>query len=151
MGLYQLAGENREYRHHVPFRHPHHSASAVAIIGGGSTPRPGEISLAHRGVLFLDEMAEFTKKTLDMLRQPLERGTVTVSRVHSTVTYPSSFLLIGAMNPCPCGYIGSNHHYCSCSEKQILSYCNRLSGPIYDRMDILLSLQSINLDQSGNL
>lgn len=147
MSLYQLAGEKREQHHHVPFRHPHHSASAVAIIGGGSTPRPGEISLAHRGVLFLDEMAEFTKKSLDMLRQPLETGIVTISRVHSTVTYPSSFLLIGAMNPCPCGYIGSNHQYCTCSEKQILSYRNRLSGPIYDRMDILLSLQSINLDQ----
>ena len=147
MSLYQLAGEKREYHHHTPFRHPHHSASAVAVIGGGSTPRPGEISLAHRGVLFLDEMAEFTKKTLDMLRQPLETGSVTISRVHSTVTYPSSFLLIGAMNPCPCGYIGSNHQYCTCSEKQILSYRNRLSGPIYDRMDILLSLQSINLDQ----
>ncbi|MCM3586988.1 YifB family Mg chelatase-like AAA ATPase [Mesobacillus maritimus] len=149
MSLYQVAGEKRESYHHVPFRHPHHSASAVAIIGGGSSPRPGEISLAHHGVLFLDEMAEFTKKTLDMLRQPLETGTVTISRVHSTVTYPSSFLLIGAMNLCPCGYLGSNHHYCTCSEKQILSYRHRISGPVYDRMDILLSLQSVNLDQTG--
>jgi magnesium chelatase family protein len=149
MSLYQLAGEKRGVHHQVPFRHPHHSASSVAIIGGGSSPRPGEISLAHRGVLFLDEMAEFTKKTLDMLRQPIETGTVTISRVHSTVTYPSSFLLIGAMNPCPCGYLGSNHHYCTCSEKQILSYRNRISGPVYDRIDILLSLQSVNLEQGG--
>ncbi|MBI0577949.1 YifB family Mg chelatase-like AAA ATPase [Neobacillus cucumis] len=147
MSLYQLAGEKRSFHLQVPFRHPHHSASSVAIIGGGSSPRPGEISLAHRGVLFLDEIAEFTKKTLDMLRQPLETGAVTISRAHSTVTYPSSFILIGAMNPCPCGYLGSNSQYCTCSQKQIQSYRNRLSGPVYDRLDILLSLQSVNLDQ----
>jgi magnesium chelatase family protein len=97
--------------------------------------------------LFLDEIAEFTKKTLDMLRQPLETGMVTISRAHSTVTYPSSFILIGAMNPCPCGYLGSNLHYCTCSPKQIQSYQNRLSGPVYDRIDILLSLKSVNLDR----
>lgn len=147
ISLYQLAGEKRLFHQSVPFRHPHHSASSVAIIGGGSSPRPGEISLAHKGVLFLDEIAEFTKKTLDMLRQPLETGKVTISRAHSTVTYPSSFLLVGAMNPCPCGYLGSNDHYCTCSAKQIQAYRNRLSGPVYDRIDILLSLQSINLEQ----
>ncbi|SEN89360.1 magnesium chelatase family protein [Mesobacillus persicus] len=147
ISLYQLAGEKRLFHQSVPFRHPHHSASSVAIIGGGSSPRPGEISLAHKGVLFLDEIAEFTKKTLDMLRQPLETGKVTISRAHSTVTYPSSFLLVGAMNPCPCGYLGSNNHYCTCSPKQIQAYRNRLSGPVYDRIDILLSLQSINLEQ----
>ncbi|WP_459213762.1 ATP-binding protein [Neobacillus niacini] len=106
MSLYQLAGERKGIQQNVPFRHPHHSASSVAIIVGGSSPRPWEISLAHQGVLFLDEIAEFTKKTLDMLRQPLETGQVTISRAHSTVTYPSSFILIGAMNPCPCGYLG---------------------------------------------
>jgi len=147
MSLYQLAGEKRSYQQNVPFRFPHHSASSVAIIGGGSSPRPGEISLAHKGVLFLDEIAEFTKKTLDMLRQPLETGRVTISRAHSTVTYPCSFLLVGAMNPCPCGYLDSNHLYCTCSAKQIQSYQNRLSGPVYDRIDVLLSLQSINLEQ----
>jgi magnesium chelatase family protein len=147
MSLYQLAGERRTLQQNAPYRHPHHSASSVAIIGGGSSPRPGEISLAHRGVLFLDEIAEFTKKTIDMLRQPLETGLVTISRAHSTVTYPSNFILIGAMNPCPCGYLGSNHHYCTCSQKQIQTYRNRISGPVYDRLDILLSLQSINLDQ----
>ncbi|PAE38173.1 YifB family Mg chelatase-like AAA ATPase [Bacillus sp. 7884-1] len=146
MSLYQLAGEKRSYYQTVPYRHPHHSASSVAIIGGGSSPRPGEISLAHQGILFLDEIAEFTKKTLDMLRQPLETGEVTISRAHSTVTYPSSFILVGAMNPCPCGYFESNHHYCTCSVKQIKSYRNRLSGPIQDRIDILLALKSINLD-----
>ncbi|MCM3443117.1 YifB family Mg chelatase-like AAA ATPase [Metabacillus halosaccharovorans] len=147
ISLYQLASEKRNYDQTVPFRHPHHSSSAVAIIGGGSNPRPGEISLAHRGVLFLDEIAEFSKKTLDMLRQPLETGEVTISRVHSTVTYPSSFILVGAMNPCPCGYLGSHQHYCTCTKKQILSYRNRLSGPIYDRFDILLSIKSVNINQ----
>lgn len=147
MSLYQLVGEKRIAHHNVPYRHPHHSASSVAIIGGGSTPRPGEISLAHHGVLFLDEIAEFTKKTLDMLRQPLESGKVTISRAHSTITYPSSFILIGAMNPCPCGYLGSNDHYCTCTPKQIQNYQNRLSGPVYDRIDILLSLKSVNLGQ----
>jgi magnesium chelatase family protein len=149
MSLYQLAGERQPIQQNVPFRHPHHSASSVAIIGGGSTPRPGEISLAHKGVLFLDEIAEFTKKTLDMLRQPLETGQVTISRAHSTVTYPASFVLIGAMNPCPCGYLGSNDRYCTCSQKQIQSYRNRLSGPVQDRIDILLPLKSVNLDQSS--
>ncbi|WP_445505443.1 YifB family Mg chelatase-like AAA ATPase [Niallia sp. 03091] len=151
ISLYQLAGEKRTQFQTVPFRHPHHSASSVAIIGGGSYPRPGEISLAHRGILFLDEIAEFAKKTLDMLRQPLETGNVTISRAHSTVTYPSSFILVGAMNPCPCGYLGSLHHYCTCSQKQIQSYRNRLSGPIYDRMDILLSLKSVNVNQSSKV
>ncbi|MCQ6280025.1 YifB family Mg chelatase-like AAA ATPase [Bacillus sp. EB600] len=146
LSLYQLAGEKRMSPQTIPYRHPHHSASSVAIIGG-STPKPGEISLAHRGVLFLDEIAELTKKTLDMLRQPLETGEVTISRAHSTVTYPSSFILIGAMNPCPCGYLGSNLHYCTCSQKQIQTYRNRLSGPVYDRIDILLSLKSVNLDK----
>ncbi|TYS17718.1 YifB family Mg chelatase-like AAA ATPase [Rossellomorea vietnamensis] len=150
MSLYQIAGEKRLRDLSAPFRHPHHSASAVAIIGGGSNPRPGEISLAHQGVLFLDEIAEFSKKTLDMLRQPLETGEVTISRAHS-MTYPSSFILVGAMNPCPCGYLGSPHHYCTCSQKQIQAYRNRLSGPIYDRMDILLSLQLVNVNKPSHV
>lgn len=148
ISLYQLANEKRDNHQLIPYRHPHHSASSVAIIGGGSTPRPGEISLAHRGVLFLDEIAEFTKKTLDMLRQPLETGKVTISRAHSTVTYPSSFILIAAMNPCPCGFLGSNSQYCTCTPKQIQSYQNRISGPVYDRIDILLSLTSVKLNQT---
>jgi magnesium chelatase family protein len=147
LSLYQLAGEKRISTKAIPYRNPHHSASSVSIIGGDSFPRPGEISLAHKGILFLDEIAEFPKKSLDMLRQPLETGKVTIGRAHSTVTYPSSFILIGAMNPCPCGYLGSNHQYFTCSPKQIQSYQNRLSGPVYDRIDILLSLKSVNLDQ----
>lgn len=147
MSLYQLAKEKLNSPHIAPYRNPHHSASSISIIGGGTSPKPGEISLAHRGVLFLDEMAEFPKKTLDMLRQPLEAGKVTINRAHSTVTYPSSFILIGATNPCPCGFLESNTHYCTCTPKQIQTYKNRISGPIYDRMDILLFLQSVNLDQ----
>lgn len=100
-------------------------------------------------MLFLDEIAEFTKKTLDMLRQPLESGKVTISRAHSTVTYPASFLLIGAMNPCPCGYLGSLTHYCTCTEKQIISYQNRLSGPIRDRFDLFLNLAPVNLKEQS--
>ncbi|WP_433745179.1 YifB family Mg chelatase-like AAA ATPase [Falsibacillus pallidus] len=144
ISLYQLSTSSCAFSNRPPFRHPHHSASGVSIIGGGQHPKPGEISLAHRGVLFLDEMAEFTKKTLDMLRQPLESGRITISRAHSTVNYPASFLLIGAMNPCPCGYLDSNQHYCTCSPKQIIAYQNRLSGPIRDRFDINLSLSPVN-------
>lgn len=150
ISLYQLAQEKLQNPKVPPYRNPHHSASSVAIIGGGTYPKPGEISLAHHGILFLDEMSEFTKKTLDMLRQPLETGKVTISRAHSTVTYPSSFILIGATNPCPCGYLSSNSHYCTCTDKQIQAYHNRISGPVYDRMDILLSLQPVNLNQKDN-
>jgi magnesium chelatase family protein len=150
ISLYQISTSVNEYSSHPPYRHPHHSASGVSIIGGGQNPKPGEISLAHKGVLFLDEIAEFTKKTLDMLRQPLESGKVTISRAHSIVTYPASFLLIGAMNPCPCGYLGSLTHYCTCTEKQIMSYQNRLSGPIRDRFDLFLNLVPVNLkEQKG--
>lgn len=148
VSLYQLAGASFTSLSSPPYRHPHHSASAVSIIGGGTNPKPGEVSLAHRGVLFLDELGEFSKKTLDMLRQPLENEKVTISRVHSTVTYPAKFIFIAAMNPCPCGYLGSHRHYCSCSENQIKKYKNRVSGPILDRIDILLSLQTVNLSGS---
>ncbi|MCU1807110.1 YifB family Mg chelatase-like AAA ATPase [Cytobacillus firmus] len=147
LSLYKLAKEKIISLKTPPYRNPHHSSSSISIIGGGTFPKPGEISLAHRGVLFLDEMAEFPKKTLDMLRQPLEAGKVTISRAQSTVTYPSSFILIAAMNPCPSGFLGSNTRYCTCNDKQIQSYKNRISGPIIDRMDILLFLQPVNLDQ----
>lgn len=146
MSIYQLSGITKENFNLPPFRDPHHSASAVSLIGGGTNPKPGEVSLAHHGVLFLDEMAEFPKRTLDMLRQPMETGKVTISRAASTVTYPAQFLLLGAMNPCPCGYLGSRHFYCTCSPKQITAYNNRVSGPIQDRMDILLKLDTVALD-----
>jgi magnesium chelatase family protein len=144
MSLYSLSGISFPHVNMPPFRNPHHSASAISIIGGGQYPKPGEVSLAHRGVLFLDEIAEFSKKTLDMLRQPLESGTVTISRTQATIKYPASFILISAMNPCPCGYAGSNSHYCTCTQKQILSYQNKLSGPLRDRFDINLSLRSVD-------
>jgi len=151
VSLFQLAGLDYGGVNIPVFRNPHHSASSVSIIGGGTNPKPGEISLAHQGVLFLDEMAEFSKKTLDMLRQPIETGKVTISRVRSTVTYPAKFLLIGAMNPCPCGYLGSKTHYCICTLKQIQSYQNRISGPIRDRFDISLHLQSVPIEQKKQL
>ncbi|MDC3412035.1 YifB family Mg chelatase-like AAA ATPase [Terrihalobacillus insolitus] len=150
MSIYQLSGVFYDTFHLPPFRNPHHSSSAVSLIGGGSHPKPGEISLAHHGVLFLDEMAElFPKRTLDMLRQPIETGKVTISRAASTVTYPSRFILISAMNPCPCGYLGSRHFYCTCTPKQITSYTNRVSGPIQDWMDLSLSLQAVSLNKDS--
>jgi magnesium chelatase family protein len=148
VSIYQLNGLAYKHGFSPPYRSPHHSASSISLIGGGQTPRPGEISLAHRGVLFLDEIAEFGKNTLEMLRQPLETGKITISRVRSTVSYPSSFILIGAMNPCPCGYYGSNTHYCTCSPKQITSYQNRISGPIRDRFDIFLSMKPVDFSKS---
>lgn len=144
MSIYQLSGVPSPYPGIPPYRNPHHSSSGVSIIGGGQNPKPGEITLAHHGVLFLDEIAEFPKKTLEMLRQPLETGAVSISRARSSVIYPSSFLLIGAMNPCPCGYLGAQNHYCTCSQKQITSYQNRISGPMRDRFDIFLSLNSVD-------
>ncbi|MBN8209844.1 YifB family Mg chelatase-like AAA ATPase [Bacillus sp. NTK071] len=147
ISLYQLAGAPYDSLTLPSYRHPHHSASSVSIIGGGTNPKPGEVSLAHRGVLFLDELGEFSKKTLDMLRQPMENEMVTIGLVHSTVTYPAKFIFIAAMNPCPCGYWGSSNHYCTCSEKQIRSYKSRVSGPILDRIDILLSLKPVNLNE----
>ncbi|WP_231514935.1 ATP-binding protein [Oceanobacillus salinisoli] len=146
MSIYQLAGISHENASDPPYRSPYHSASAVSLIGGGTNPKPGEVSLAHRGVLFLDEMAEFPKRTLDMLRQPMETGKVTISRAASTVTYPAQFILIGAMNPCPCGYMGSWNYYCTCTPKQVTAYNNRISGPIQVRMDILLKLETVTLE-----
>jgi magnesium chelatase family protein len=151
VSLYQLSGDSCSYTYLAPFRHPHHSASGVSIIGGGQYPKPGEISLAHHGVLFLDEIGEFSKKTLDMLRQPVENGSVSISRTHATITYPSDFILIAAMNPCPCGYAGSISHYCTCSPKQIRYYQNKLSGPLRDRFDINLTINKADLknDEKG--
>ena len=113
-----------------PFRAPHHTASDVALVGGGSGPRPGEISLAHNGVLFLDEMPEFDRRTLEVLRQPLESGTMVVARAARTVAFPARFVLVGAMNPCPCGFLGHPSRRCRCTPLQVARYAGRLSGPV---------------------
>ena len=134
-----------------PFRSPHHSASSVGIIGGGSNPKPGEITLAHRGVLFLDEMVEFPRATLEVLRQPLEDNVVTISRASISVKYPANFILIGAMNPCPCGFLGDNKKKCTCSEFQINRYRMRLSGPLLDRIDIQLKVQRLEDEELLNM
>jgi magnesium chelatase family protein len=123
-----------------PFRSPHHSSSAVALVGGGSNPKPGEISLAHEGVLFLDELPEFPRHVLEALRQPLESGKVHVSRAQQQVTFPANFQLIAAMNPCPCGYYGDGTSKCHCTEDQISKYQMKISGPLLDRIDMILEV-----------
>jgi magnesium chelatase family protein len=126
-----------------PFRAPHHTISDVALVGGGQSPRPGEISLAHHGVLFLDEMAEFSRNVLEVLRQPLEEGTVRIARAARTVAFPARFMLIGAMNPCPCGYLGDAFRPCRCSPIQVARYASRLSGPLRDRMDLTVGVSAL--------
>ncbi|MBM4141392.1 MAG: YifB family Mg chelatase-like AAA ATPase, partial [Nitrospira sp.] len=119
-----------------PFRSPHHTISDVALIGGGQIPKPGEVSLANNGVLFLDELPEFKRNVLEVLRQPLENEEVTVSRAVASITYPACFMLVAAMNPCPCGYFGDSRHQCTCTPGQIHRYRHRVSGPLLDRIDI---------------
>ncbi|MFN2302071.1 MAG: ATP-binding protein, partial [Gammaproteobacteria bacterium] len=117
-----------------PFRQPHHSASNIALVGGGSNPKPGEISLAHHGVLFLDELPEFQRRTLEALREPLEAGRIVVSRAAQQVEFPARFLLVAAMNPCPCGYLSDAGGRCRCTVEQVERYRARLSGPLLDRI-----------------
>ena len=126
-----------------PFRAPHHTISDVALVGGGAIPRPGEISLAHHGVLFLDEMPEFSRHVLDVLRQPLEEGRITIARAARTVAFPARFLLVAAMNPCPCGYRGDPKRACRCTPQQVARYRGRLSGPLVDRIDLVVDVQPV--------
>lgn len=133
-----------------PFRPVHHTASPVGIIGGGTIPKPGEITLAHRGVLFLDELVEFPRNVLEVLRQPLEDGEVSISRAKHSIKYPAKFIMLGAMNPCPCGFLGDKEKQCTCSEFQIQRYLSKLSGPLLDRIDLQIEVPRLTPDELLN-
>ena len=135
---------------HRPFRSPHHTISNAGLAGGGTNPKPGEISMAHKGVLFLDELPEFRKDTLDMMRQPLEDAQVTISRVSGAVTYPAEFMLVCAMNPCKCGWYGDVSGRCTCSEQSVLNYRSRISGPLLDRIDIIVEVPAVEFEHLRN-
>jgi magnesium chelatase family protein len=137
------SGFNRALWKVRPFRSPHHTASAVALVGGGSHPRPGEISLAHHGVLFLDELPEFDRKVLEVLREPLESGRITISRAARQAEFPARFQLVAAMNPCPCGYLGHPNGRCHCTSEQVARYRSRISGPLLDRIDLHIEVPSL--------
>ena len=143
--IHSLAGaDDDKIINQRPFRAPHHTASATSIVGGGSHATPGEISLAHLGVLFLDELPEFPRNVLESLRQPLEDKKISISRTNIKSTYPADFMLIATMNPCPCGYAGDPHHECTCTSQQISNYLKKISGPLLDRIDINISVQKVS-------
>ncbi len=130
-----------------PFRSPHHTISNAGLVGGGTNPKPGEISMSHKGVLFLDELPEFRKDTLDLMRQPLEDGKVTISRVSGAVTYPAEFMMVCAMNPCKCGWYGDESGRCTCSERSVHDYRSRISGPLLDRIDIVVEVPAVHFEE----
>lgn len=142
--IHSIAGEWERVMTERPFRAPHHTTSRIALIGGGSKPKPGEISLAHLGVLFLDELPEYPRASLEALRQPLEDRVVSIARAGGRVTYPADFMLVATMNPCPCGYFGDPDKECTCSSTQILAYQKRLSGPLLDRIDLILTVSKVD-------
>lgn len=147
--IYSIAGLLTKYSGRIiipPFRSPHHTISSAGMAGGGSNPRPGELSLANHGILFLDELAEFPKRALEVLRQPFESGVVTIARAKDTVTYPAHFLLIAAMNPCPCGYYNDPVKSCSCSSQAVHAYRHKISGPLMDRFDLQIQVERIHFD-----
>lgn len=149
--IYSAAGKLiRQVPPKRPFRAPHHNASLVALVGGGSNPRPGEITLAHRGLLFLDELPEFRRDALEALRQPLESGTVTVARAKDSLIFPARFMLVAAMNPCPCGYYNDDQKECVCSANEILRYQKKVSGPLLDRIDIQINVPRVEISELRN-
>ena len=148
--IWSVAGllkEDRPFLSQRPFRSPHHTASGVALVGGGTWPKPGEISLAHRGVLFLDEFPEFSRDVLENLRQPLEENTVTISRAQGSLTFPAQFLMVAAMNPCPCGYLNDSLKECICAPSQIIRYKRKLSGPLLDRIDLHVEVPRLKYEE----
>ena len=148
--IYSIAGllkESEVLKNQRPFRSPHSTISNVAMVGGGQIPRPGEVSLAHRGVLFLDELAHFGRASLESLRQPLEDGRISVARARGSITYPSKFILIASMNPCPCGYYGDPDKECKCSAGEVMRYRRKISGPFLDRIDIHLNVPRVKIDK----
>ncbi len=151
--LYSIAGLTKSENPLItarPFRSPHHTTSSVALSGGGTVPKPGEISLAHNGVLFLDELPEFNRDVMEALRQPLEDAKITISRVAGTLTYPSSITLVAAMNPCPCGFFGHPTRKCTCSPKMVSKYLNRISGPMLDRLDLHIEVPPVEYGELRN-
>jgi len=148
--LYSVTGQlgrDRSLITQRPFRSPHHTVSDAGLIGGGSVPKPGEISLAHNGVLFLDELPEFNRQVLEVLRQPLEEGTVTIARAAASVAYPARCIFVAAANPCPCGYLGDTVRPCGCSDAQVQRYMARISGPLLDRIDIHIEVPRLKHDE----
>lgn len=150
--IYSVAGlldVNKTVIRERPFRSPHHTSSDISLVGGGRYPRPGEITLAHRGVLFLDELPEFSRSVLEVLRQPLEDGRVNVARASQSLSFPAQFLLVASQNPCPCGYLGDNTKHCHCTPVQIARYKKRISGPLIDRIDIHLEVPRVEIEKLG--